>query len=92
VETSNTIFEQLKHLTTEQRNFASMDIDARSITEALTIINSEDIKVAYAVQQEIPHIAKAVELVVHAFKNGGRRNQRPSGRVGCSRMPADIRQ
>ena len=72
METSNTIFEQLKQLTTEQRNFASMDIDARPITEALTIINSEDIKVAYAVQQEIPYIAKAVELVVHAFKNGGR--------------------
>ena len=72
METSNTIFEQLKQLTTEQRNSASMDIDARSITEALSIINCEDIKVAYAVQQEIPHIAKAVELVVHAFKNGGR--------------------
>lgn len=49
-----------------------MNIDARSITEALGIINGEDIKVACAVQQEIPHIAKAVELVVHAFKNGGR--------------------
>lgn len=72
METTNTIFEQLKHLTTEQRNSASLNIDARSITEALTIINSEDIKVAYAVQLEIPYIAKAVELVVHAFKNGGR--------------------
>jgi N-acetylmuramic acid 6-phosphate etherase len=72
VETSNPIFEQLKHLTTEQRNPASMDIDARTITEALTIINDEDIQIAYAVQQEIPFIAKAVELVVHAFKSGGR--------------------
>lgn len=49
-----------------------MDIDARSITDVLTIINNDDIKVAYAVQEEIPYIARAVELVVYAFKQGGR--------------------
>jgi N-acetylmuramic acid 6-phosphate etherase len=66
------LFEQLKTLTTEQRNPASMDIDARSITDILTIINSEDKRVALAVEQEIPHIAQAVDLVVRAFKRGGR--------------------
>jgi N-acetylmuramic acid 6-phosphate etherase len=68
----NTLFEQLNHLTTEQRNPASMDIDARSIKEVLTIINNEDKKIPFAVEKEIPYIAKAVELVVQAFRNGGR--------------------
>jgi N-acetylmuramic acid 6-phosphate etherase len=66
------LFEQLITLSTEQRNSASMDIDARSITEALEIINAEDIKVALAVKEEITHIASAVEIVVRAFKKGGR--------------------
>jgi N-acetylmuramic acid 6-phosphate etherase len=66
------LFEQLNALTTEQRNQASMDIDVQSITEVLKIINSEDQKVALAVQEEIPFIAEAVEHVVRSFKNGGR--------------------
>ena len=66
------LFEQLKTLTTEQRNPASMDIDARSTEEMLRIINSEDKVVATAVENEIPYIAKAVELVVRAFVDGGR--------------------
>ena len=66
------LFEQLKDLTTEQRNSASMRIDAESITNALQILNSEDKKVAIAVETQIPYIAQAVELVVKAFKAGGR--------------------
>lgn len=69
---TNELFEQLKHLTTEQRNPASMDIDARSILEILAVINSEDQKVAVAVEKEIPYIAKAVEIVVESIKLGGR--------------------
>lgn len=69
---ANELFEQLKQLTTEQRNPASMDIDARSVVEILTIINNEDKKVTLAVEKEIPHIAKAVEIVVESFKSGGR--------------------
>ncbi len=49
-----------------------MDIDARSVREILTIINNEDKKVAAAIETEIPEITKAVDLVVRAFKNGGR--------------------
>jgi N-acetylmuramic acid 6-phosphate etherase len=49
-----------------------MNIDAGSVTEILKIINDEDKKVAHAVEQEIPHIARAVELIVKAFVNGGR--------------------
>ncbi|MCI0706387.1 MAG: N-acetylmuramic acid 6-phosphate etherase [Ignavibacteriae bacterium] len=66
------LFEQLKNLATEQRNPASMDIDARSTEEILALINAEDKKVATAVEKELPHIAKAVELVVQAFTSVGR--------------------
>lgn len=66
------LFEQLKTLTTEQRNAASMDIDSRSIPEILRVINAEDKRVALSVEKEIPYIAEAVEIVVRAFKNKGR--------------------
>lgn len=69
---SKKLFEQLKNLTTEQRNPASMDIDARSTTEILQIINAEDQRIAAAVQTQISVIAQAVELVVGAFVAGGR--------------------
>ena len=79
------LFEQLARLSTEQRNPASMDIDARSIDEILHIINSEDKKVALAVEGELPYISKAVELVVRAFKQRGRllyAGAGTSGRLG----------
>lgn len=66
------LFEQLRSLITEQRNPASLDIDARSTTEILSIINSDDKQVAIAVEKEIPYIALAVETVLKAFKMGGR--------------------
>jgi N-acetylmuramic acid 6-phosphate etherase len=66
------LFHQLQKITTEQRNAASMTIDAGSVTEILTIINAEDKKVALAVEKEIPQIAHGVELIVKAFTNGGR--------------------
>lgn len=62
-----------------------MDIDARSVTEILTIINNEDKLIAGAVEKEIPFIAQAVELVVKGFVNGGRLlyvGAGTSGRVG----------
>ncbi len=49
-----------------------MDIDACSVTEILAIINADDQKVAAIVGKEIPYIAQAVELIVAAFKKGGR--------------------
>ena len=79
------LFQQLGKLSTEQRNPLSMDIDARSITEILTVINNEDKKIAQAVETQIPYIAQAVELTVKAFLNGGRLiyvGAGTSGRVG----------
>ncbi len=69
---SSSLFDQLAALATEQRNPASGRIDAATIEEALEIINTEDHLVPIAVRREIPRIAEAVELVVDAFKNGGR--------------------
>lgn len=79
------LFEQLKTLTTERRNIASMDIDSKSTTEILRIINNEDKKIAFAVEQELSYIAAAVEIVVGVFKNGGRlfyAGAGTSGRIG----------
>jgi N-acetylmuramic acid 6-phosphate etherase len=66
------LFDQLQHLMTEQRNPISLNIDVKSIDEILFLINSEDKKVAYAIEEQISYIAKAVELVINAFKNNGR--------------------
>jgi N-acetylmuramic acid 6-phosphate etherase len=62
-----------------------MDIDARSISEILQIINSEDKRVAIAVEGELEYIGKAVGLVVRSLKNGGRllyAGAGTSGRLG----------
>lgn len=72
MKTSKELFHQLQNISTEQRNPASMNIDARGISDILSIINEEDKRVAIAVEKEIPFITQAVELVVHAFLNGGR--------------------
>lgn len=79
------LFQQLQKLSTEQRNPNSMDIDARSTTEILTIINNEDKKISKAVEEQIPFIGQASELVLRAFLNGGRLiyvGAGTSGRVG----------
>jgi N-acetylmuramic acid 6-phosphate etherase len=62
----------LNNLPTEERNSASMKIDLETTDGILRIINQEDQKVALAVAREIPQIAKAVDLICEAFKQGGR--------------------
>ncbi len=49
-----------------------MKIDVASINEILHIINNEDKTIAFAIENEIPKIEKAVKLIVNAFQNGGR--------------------
>ena len=66
------LFSELQALATEQRNPRSMQIDTASVREILEIINTEDHKVPIAVREEIPYIAQAVEIVVAAFRQGGR--------------------
>ena len=66
------VFDEIKDLITEQRNPRTMDIDARSVEEILRLINEEDKTVPRAVEKELPYIARAVEIVVEAFRRGGR--------------------
>jgi len=66
------LFEQLKSLSTEKRNPESMGIDTASIAEILEIINNQDRTVADAVKAELGYIEQAVELIVEAFRSGGR--------------------
>ena len=79
------LFAEISKLHTEQRNKNSMDIDVRSTSEILKIINSEDKTVPLAVEKELPYIEQAVELIVAALKNGGRLlyfGAGTSGRIG----------
>ncbi|MBZ5596066.1 MAG: N-acetylmuramic acid 6-phosphate etherase [Acidobacteriia bacterium] len=62
----------LEHLLTEQPNPASEGIDGLATEQVLRIINNEDRKVAEAVAQELPSIARAVDAIVNAFERGGR--------------------
>lgn len=79
------LFDELAVLTTEKRNHASMEIDAACTSDILRIINSEDKKVAFAVEHEIPYIAQAVELIATSLAQGGRLfyvGAGTSGRIG----------
>ena len=57
---------------TEMRNNASYGIDCKSTKEILSIINSEDKKVPFAVESAIDQIAYTVDNIVERFKKGGR--------------------
>ena len=57
---------------TEQRNPRSAAIDTLSSLELVDLVNAEDRVVATAVGEERLAIARAVDLVVDAFRAGGR--------------------
>ena len=57
---------------TEQINEATSQIDRLPTVDVLRLINAEDQKVAPAVAQEIPAIARAVDGIVKRMKQGGR--------------------
>src|SRR5436190_23891378 len=65
-------FEEFARLATEQRNPRTLDLDTLEITDLLRRISAEDHTVPAAVAAEIPHIARAVELVLASFRQGGR--------------------
>jgi N-acetylmuramic acid 6-phosphate etherase len=62
----------LKTLTTEQSNRASSDLDTKSAIDIARTINAEDKKVARAVEQALPEIAQAIDLIATSLKSGGR--------------------
>ena len=72
MDSQSTLFNRLKGLATEQRNPASMHIDAEPFPSILRIINEEDKRVALAVEKELPYIEKAVSVVTEALHKGGR--------------------
>ncbi len=63
---------EYNNLTTEKQNQNSLNIDKMSTAEMLRVINDEDKKVAYAVEEALPAIAEAVDEVAARLKNGGR--------------------
>lgn len=63
---------ELKGLDTEGININSENIDSVSILDKVRIINEEDKTVAYAVEKQLPHIAKFIEETSKKLKDGGR--------------------
>jgi N-acetylmuramic acid 6-phosphate etherase len=62
----------LTHLPTEQTNPATRNLDLKSSLEIVRIINAEDAKVAAAVKAALPQIARGIDLIANALKQGGR--------------------
>lgn len=87
---------ELGKMETEKQNPNTMNLDEMSIKEALTIMNSEDKKVAEAIGEVIPEIEEAVQVITSQLKKGGetdlygRRYKRAPGSTGCGRMPTYI--
>jgi N-acetylmuramic acid 6-phosphate etherase len=63
------VFEQLL---TEGRNPRSDRIDTLATEDMLRVVNDEDQKIAFAVREAIPQIARAIEAIVDSFRHAGR--------------------
>jgi len=78
--------QQFSALETEKINPATSEIDRMSPLEIVQVINAEDAKVAEAVRQELPHIARAIEEIAARMRRGGRLlyfGAGTSGRLGA---------
>src|SRR6266571_7248618 len=76
----------LNVLDTEKVNPATTEIDRMSPLEIVQAINSEDAKVAQAVKQVLPQIARAIEETATRLRRGGRLfyvGAGTSGRLGA---------
>ncbi len=62
----------MQHLVTEQPNAISSDIDTLSTLGIVQLMNSEDRKVALAVELQADSIAKAVDIIAARIGAGGR--------------------
>lgn len=75
----------LSHLTTENRNQKTMQLDELSIEKVLTLMNEEDHNVPESVKQALPNIEAAVQVIIQSFQNEGRliyMGAGTSGRLG----------
>ncbi|MES5145080.1 N-acetylmuramic acid 6-phosphate etherase [Lactobacillus crispatus] len=62
----------IKNLTTEKRNSATMHIDNMSTLDMVKTINKEDQKVAEAVGTQEEQIAQAIDMASKKYHDGGR--------------------
>ncbi len=62
----------LKKIATEKRNVNSMNLDQMNALEIIKVINSEDQKVASAIEQSLPAIEQVVQVADQTIKNNGR--------------------
>jgi N-acetylmuramic acid 6-phosphate etherase len=72
-------------LETERVNPATTEIDRMSALEMAQVMNAEDAKVAAAIHQELPQIARAIEEIATRLSRGGRliyAGAGTSGRLG----------
>lgn len=72
-------------LETEARNPETLDLDHLDTVQLVTALNREDHKVPGAVQQVLPQVAQAVELIAARLRQGGRlfyTGAGTSGRLG----------
>ena len=63
---------ELQKIATEQRNPNTNHIDTLSTLEMVRLINQEDQKVALAVAQVAPEIARAIDVITRQLSQGGR--------------------
>lgn len=70
--TQDSLLSTLNQLTSESRNPDTMNMDQLDTHALLAAINKEDAKVAHAVAQAIPYIAKVVNAATDAIKAKGR--------------------
>ena len=62
----------LKEIQTEGVNPNTRNIDQLSTIDMVTLVNSEDKKVANAVEVELPNIARAIDVIAGQMGKGGR--------------------
>ena len=70
---------------TEMRNPKTMHLDTMTIMEMLEVMNAENMNAVKAVEAELEHIEKAVEIISTAISKGGRliyMGAGTSGRLG----------
>ncbi len=75
----------LSHLTTEQRNPLTQNLDSMSALEIVRAMNSEDMKAVEAVKSQDVQIARAIDMAASALSSGGRivyMGAGTSGRLG----------
>ena len=75
----------IKKITTERRNNNTKNIDLLQTKDMLKLINDEDKKVAYTVEEALDQITIVVDEITEVFENGGRliyQGAGTSGRIG----------